>query len=242
MENKRPIHPDNPWYYMDGDQINVFYNEVNLRIEYKPTSLAWWDKGWAQKVLYHPNIACGIIRSKHAFPVNTSFECEVKAPEGNNLWFSFWLTACDSWPPEIDIFEGYTDKNGSCFDKLGLHWRFPFLYRDVRMESNVHYKDDKEIHRHISPKGDHKSMFKLPLESSWNHFRCEWREDSIKFYINNNLHRVVKDKKILSKMKTKGMWMIFNVWPNDRFDLSKDGDIRSFTEPFTIRNFKTAKI
>lgn len=244
MESERPIHPDAPWMYYDKGCVNRILTTspdeiLSLNIKYKPISLLW---GWKEKVEYTPTIACGLIKSIDTIPVNSSIECEVMMPEGANLWPSFWLTACDNWPPEIDIFEGYTDKNGSYFDKLGLHWEFPFLYRDVRMESNVHYTDDNGKHRQAMPKGDCKNMFRLPLEEYWNHFRCEWREDSIKFYINGNLHRVVKDKKILSKIKTKGMWVVFNVYPNDRFSLHENGDIEKFIKPYIIKNFKVSQL
>lgn len=242
MEGNRPIHPDSPWYYMDGNQVKQFNNELYLFIEHKPTSFLWWNKGWKERVEYNPDIACGIVRSENTFPINSSFECDVMMPEGNNLWFSFWLSACDNWPPEIDIFEGYTDHNGSYHDKLGLHWKFPFLYKNVRVESNVHYTDDKGIHRQIKPKGVHEKYLRQPLRSRWNRFKCCWKDDFITFSINDVVVRTVTDEKVLSKMKTKGMWVIFNVWPNDKFDLSKNGDIKSFKRPFIIKNFEVKKI
>lgn len=242
MEGNRPIHPDYPWYYIDGSQVKTLNNEVHLSIAHKPTSFLWWNSGWKEKVEYNPVIASGLIKSVKAFPVNSSFECDVMMPEGNNLWFSFWLTACDDWPPEIDIFEGYTDHNGSYHDKLGLHWRFPFIYRNVRVESNVHYNDALDLHRQIGAEGVHEKRLHLPLCSQWNHFKCCWKEDFITFSINDVVVRTVTNKKVLSKMKTSGMWVIFNVWPNDKFDLSENGDVKKFKRAFIIKNFKVKKI
>ena len=34
---------------------------------------------------------------------------KAKLPYGDNLWPAFWMWSWDSWPPEIDIFEGYTN-------------------------------------------------------------------------------------------------------------------------------------
>lgn len=240
MESERPIHPDNPYMYIDGDCVINDDNNVYLKIQHKPTSLKWWSKDWKEKIEYNPTIACGLIKSIETIPVNSSIECEVYMPYGVNLWPSFWLTACDDWPPEIDIFEGYTDEKGSYEDKLKLHWKFPFLYKDIRMESNVHYKNPK--HEQIGPKGDHKSFFKLPLNLNLNHFKCEWREDSIKFYINGKLHRIITNKKVLNNMKTKGMWVIFNVFVNKEFDLSKNGDINKFYTGMVMKNFKVTKL
>lgn len=241
MENGRPIHPEYPWYYMDSNQVRTFNSEVHLYMQYKPQTISWYNKEWTEKVDYHPSIACGLIRSKNIFTVNSSFECDVMMPAGNNLWFSFWLTACDAWPPEIDIFEGYTDKKGSYYDRLAFHWQFPFLYRNVRVESNVHYKDNG-INRQAKPKGVHSRYFNHKIQSQWNHFKCTWKENIIAFSINDVVVRTITDMNILSRMKTKGMWVIFNVWPNDSFDLSEYGDITTFSRPFIIKNFKAKKI
>lgn len=242
MESKRPIHPDYPYRYSDGDCVNQYFDMITLGIKRDPKTIKWWNKEWKEIIEYNPEIGCGLIKSIETVPVNSSIECEVMMPEGTNLWPSFWLTACDAWPPEIDIFEGYTDKRGSYFDTLGLHKRFPFIYRNVRMESNVHYKDDEDIHRQIKGKGDHKSFFKMPLELNWNHFKCNWYEDRIEFYINGKLHRTVTDEKVLSKMDTEGMWVIFNIWGNEDFDCSESGDINNFLSPMMIKNFKVTKL
>lgn len=241
MENGRPIHPDNPWYYIDGSKVSIINDDLYLRIGREAKTITWWNKEWTEKIAYKSTIACGLVKSVETFPVNSSFECDVMMPKGNNLWFSFWLTACDNWPPEIDIFEGYTDNKGSCLDKLGLHWQFPFIYRNVRFESNVHYKDASGVHRQIGAEGIPQRYLE-PLHHRWNHFKCEWRNDSIKFYVNDHLVRTVRNKKVLSKMETKGMWVIFNIWPNDKFDLSRKGDIKSFSFPFIIKDFKVHKI
>lgn len=245
MEGGRPIHPDNPWYYIDGSEV-VMYRDgsIRLNLAYRPTEITWYNSGWTDKVTYKPTIACGLIRSVEAFPVNNSFECDVMMPIGKNLWFSFWLTACDSWPPEIDIFEGYTDENGSYLDELAFHWRFPFIYRNMRFESNVHYTDKKGVHRQVGPKGIHpKNIRMFPyIYKEWQHFKCIWKEDYITFSVNDIVVRTIRNKKVLEKMKTKGMWAVFNIWPNDKFDLAEEGNIKSYDAPFVIKNFKVNKV
>ena len=244
MESNRPIHPDYPNNYYNKKCVykDLSTNDIVLNIAYGPKKIIWWDKTWKNKVEYNPTIACGLIKTVETIPVNNSIECEVLAPTGPNLWFSFWLTACDNWPPEIDIFEGYTDENSSYFDKLKFHWKFPFIYRDVRMESNVHYKKDKGVHKSTTAKGEHKSFFNLPLQDCWNNFKCNWYEDKIEFYINGKLHRVITDKKVLSKMKTEGMWAIFNIYPGDKFNYSVNRDIQKFGYSYRIRDFKVTKL
>lgn len=244
MEKGRPIHDDYPKRYYSKKCVfkDIHTNDLVLNIRYIPTKLEYWGSKEKKNVEYNPTIACGLIKSIETIPVNSSIECEILAPSGSNLKIAFWLTACDNWPPEIDIFEGYTDKNGSYFDKLKFHWKFPFIYKDIRMESNIHYKDDKGEHSSIVAKGEHKSFFNLPLQDMWNHFKCNWYEDRVEFYINGKLHRTITDKKVISKMKTDGMWTIFNIYPNDDFDYSVNGDIQKFGYSYRIRNFKVNKL
>lgn len=244
MNNGRPIHSSYPNYYYDKKCVHqsIEDDSIGLNLKYNPIKVKWWDKEWKNKIEYNPKIACGNIKSIETIPVNSSIECSILAPTGPNLWFSFWLTASDNWPPEIDIFEGYTDKQGSYFDKLKFHCKFPFIYRNIRMESNVHYKNSKGKHKSISAKGDHESFFNLPLQDKWNNFKCNWYENKIEFYINGKLHRTVTDKKVLSKMQTKGMWVIFNIWPGNNFDYSAFGDIQRFGYSYRIRDFKVTKL
>jgi beta-glucanase (GH16 family) len=110
------------------------------------------------------------------------------------------------------------------------------------MESNIHYKNNKGEHKSITAKGEHKSFFNLPLQNEWNHFKCNWHEDRIEFYINGKLHRVVTDKKVLSKMNTEGMWAIFNIYPSDNFNYSVNGDIQKFGYSYRIRDFKVTRL
>ena len=237
MESDRPIHPKHPSYYIDGHRVTYGPDDmIGLCIALAPKTIRW--KG----INYYSKVACGLIRSVETIPVNSTIECEVRMPKGANLWPSFWLTACDDWPPEIDIFEGYTNSRGSYKSEIGLHRDFPFIYREIRMETNIHYKGSNDEHLASGAQALHKKYLKLPLEDNWNHFKCEWRDDSIRFYTNGKLTRTVTDEFLLSKMKTKGMWAIFNVWPNDRFDMKKDGDITTFKQCFQIRNFKTTPI
>jgi hypothetical protein len=35
MESGRPLHPNTPWYYMDGECVDVVNGELQLKLEYK---------------------------------------------------------------------------------------------------------------------------------------------------------------------------------------------------------------
>ena len=207
-----------------------------------PTTLDWWNADWTEYTSYNPVISCGLVRSVRPFPIGTRIECEVKAPAGSNLWFSLWLAACDRWPPEIDVFEGYTDETGDYRGRLSLHPQFPFIHRDYRLESCLHYNDSRGRHAHLKARGVRASALDLPLDTRWNRFRLDWRRDAITIEANGNRVRSVTDRKVLSGMRTRGMWVILNIWPGKGFDIGEHGDIDSLRSPFMIRNFKAFKI
>lgn len=214
MENDRPLDPNNPRYYINKDNVidNKENNTVELSIEHNPAVVNWYNSEWTARINYNPKYSCGLIKSVDVVPVNSIIEAKIKFPKGNNLWPSFWLTACDGWPPEIDIVEAYSNKKGDYRDSLGLHMSWPFIYREYRLESNIHYKIDK-IKMQAGTAALHKKYLNLPLEDNWNHFKCEWTERYVKYYVNNNLVRTIDDPFILNRLKTKGMWVVFNVWP-----------------------------
>lgn len=216
MENDRPLHPSDPRYYINKDNVidNEKDNTVELSIQHDPAIVNWYNSEWTAKINYYPKYSCGLIKSVETVPVNSIIEAKIKFPKGNNLWPSFWLTACDDWPPEIDIVEAYSNKKGDYRDSIGLHCTWPFIYREYRLETNVHYKTYSGQHLQSGAATLHKKYLNLPLEDNWNHFKCEWTENHIKFYVNDNLIRTISDPFILKKMKTDGMWVIFNVWPN----------------------------
>ena len=238
MESKRPLHSTDPRYYVNQNNVIINDNTLTLTIDHKPRIIKWFDLGWTLPMIdYTPEYSCGLIKSVDTVQVNSIIEADLKFPKGANLWPSFWLTACDSWPPEIDIVEAYTDKKGSYKDGWNFHWKWPFIYRELRFESNVHYKGLKDEHLFTGAKCVHPKVIKKPIEDNWNNFKCVWKEDIIELYVNGHLVRTITDEYVLSKMKTTGMWVIFNMWPNKQFQKS---DLNN--PEFKIKNFKVTKL
>jgi beta-glucanase (GH16 family) len=54
----------------------------------------------------------GMISSYPAFTATSGyFEAKMQGPLVGGMWWSFWLTPIQSWPPEVDIMEQYGNRN-----------------------------------------------------------------------------------------------------------------------------------
>ena len=70
-----------------------------------------------------------------------TFEIEAKLPNGLNLWPAFWMWSWDTWPPEIDVFEGYSEKNPNYLELSNV-------IKIRKIESNVHYLGEDNKNKH----------------------------------------------------------------------------------------------
>ena len=102
MENGRPLHPSDPRYYINKNNVIVNNDTLTLTMDYNPKTIKWYGLGWTlPKIDYTPKYSCGLIKSVDTVKVNSIIEADLKFPKGANLWPSFWLTACDSWPQKL---------------------------------------------------------------------------------------------------------------------------------------------
>ena len=237
MEGGRPLHVDNPTYYFNKDEVTSIEDTLLLTMNYNPKGISWWNNDYSEKIIYTPDYSCGLIKSIDTVQCNSVIEADLMFPKGENLWPSFWLTACDSWPPEIDIVEAYSNNCGSYKGNLKFELKWPFLYRELRFESCIHYKGDKDEHLSIDAVGVHPSIINKPVEENWNKFKCFYTDSYVGIFINDVLVREIHDSYIMSKLKTKGMYVIFNIWPRTNKEANHDTYF-----PFKIRNFKVTKI
>jgi hypothetical protein len=240
MEGSRPIHPLDPRYCIHKSNVIVDkrLKMITLNMKYDPIIINWYGPNWSQKRDYKIDYTCGLIKTKNPIPINSIIEVDLKFPKGANIWSSFLLTACDSWPPEIDIVGACTDNKGSYKNKLSFHTQWPFIYKDYKLETNIHYRNQKNNPDEIGCMGINPKNLNLPLEENWNHFKCIWSEDMVEIHVNDKLVRKITNEYILSKLKTKGMWAIFSILPNKLYN---DKPIKN-THNFYIKNFKVKQI
>ena len=188
------FHADNPHMWYDDACVRVMTNGMlSLDARYNPHTFLMDGK------TYTPEIAIGLVCTKQKF-FHGKFEICAKLPQGNWLWPAFWLTGAKTWPPEIDVFEGYSDGKGSY---RHFQWTKPCAKYAVKTNAwkNVYPKQ-----KQLGPQ-QHKA-FKNPDAYHW--FTMEWRPNEIKLLINNHKVRTFDDKTLLKQMNEQGMYVLLN--------------------------------
>lgn len=130
------IHPDFPFMYTDPDCVIVDNDDLLLKTKIKPRE---FSSGTA-------NFATGKVMSVDTFHFGY-YRITATLPKGNYLWPAIWLYGFDSWPPEIDIMEGYTSGRGSYFNISTSSFRsfFKSIVRPYKIEANYHISKEGGI-------------------------------------------------------------------------------------------------
>lgn len=152
------------------------------------------------------------------------YELDVIMPEGDNLWPSFWTWSYDSWPPEIDIFEGYSENDNYGEGKL-LH--------DI--EPNIHIGDCSANHKTV---GAHETpaLCTMNLTSQFNHFSCIYKPNSISIFYNHIPVYYKCSKKIMKWFNEHELQnVIINTGVSKAFT---DDMLKTLGSPMIIKNFK----
>jgi len=96
------VHKDKSWCHYDSDCVRVDnWGNLHLETHRNPKEVEG----------YQSEFGVGLVSSVDKFGYGF-YEIECKLPTGPKLWPAFWMWSWDSWPPEIDVFEGYTTNNG----------------------------------------------------------------------------------------------------------------------------------
>ena len=209
-------------------------------------TLCWYDPTAVEKI-YHPgnedqlvlkthrhiqnfphlkitsNIGVGLVSNTTKFKPGY-FEIEAKLPSGKHLWPAFWMWSWDSWPPEIDIFEGYTRNTKGYFN-----WSHDMLLgRFWNVNTNIHL-------------GNYPDNYNLGAKSHWMGFKdpskhfikygCMWTPYSLDLYYDGDKVRSITDQKIMEQFKDTTM----NVVINNGVD--RDVDVHNPPESEMIVNY-----
>ncbi len=215
------IHADKPYCWYDNSAVHMNSDKsISLKTHKNPRYFKDMD-------LSSP-VGVGLISCTTKFS-HGRFSIEAKMPSGPNLWPAFWMWSWDSWPPEIDVFEGYSNTKGGYFKM-----RFPELLGFWNIQSNVHYRKDGE--NKMAGAKNHWLGFKSP-ERDFIKYEVDWRPDRIDFLWNGKRVRSIKDKLILDQMNSTTM----NVVINNSITSDADTENPPISE-FIVRNFKYYKL
>lgn len=188
------FHPDNPHMWYDDNCVHVMTNGIlSLDARYNPRTFLVDGK------TYNPEIGVGLVCTKQTFSYG-KFEACIRLPRGGWLWPAFWITGAKTWPPEVDIFEGYSNGSGSYRHFM---WTKPCCKFAVKTNAwkNV-YPKQKQFGQ-----TQHKA-FKDP--DKYHYFTLEWKPNKIEILFDSHKVRTFDDKKMLNQMAEQGMKVLIN--------------------------------
>lgn len=130
-------------------------------------------------------VGVGYVSTKESWKYGW-FEALIKLPKGQSYWNAFWLCGEETWPPEIDIFEGYSDEGS-----------------EYQSGKSNHRKIQPNLHYGVVEDGT-KKMYNpfnntiAEVTERFVQYACHWEEDFIKIYYDGKLVFQCTDPKILT--------------------------------------------
>ncbi|MFM2009856.1 MAG: hypothetical protein RLZZ479_246 [Bacteroidota bacterium] len=189
------IHPEKSEQWYDPHCVEIDGNGyLHLKTTYSPRYFPHLD--------VVSTVGIGLVSCTYRDFFHGSYEVEAKLPYGKNLWPAFWMWSWDDWPPEIDVFEGYSDW---CPNYFNINLLKP---RNIwKVETNLHYK--KNGIKMDCGGETHNFGFKDPTKN-FIKYRVDWQKDYVKFYYDNKLVRTIDDASILEDFNRTRMNVILN--------------------------------
>ncbi len=214
-----PLHFDSPHIMYDPDMVKINNNgELEL-------SVGKCDKkfnlGGAK--IYTPKIGVGLIRCVSNFS-HGIYTIKAKLPSGRHLWPAFWNWGIESWPPEIDWMEGWTN----CFSN---YYKFINKYKIQTAYSSINAGDLINTAEFINT-----SALNKP-HKEFNKYQMVWLPDKIEILYNDKIVRSITGNDA-KRFANKTMCLILNVHVSDKFNPDKH-EIKS---PLILKEFKYSQL
>jgi beta-glucanase (GH16 family) len=199
------IHPDKPWNWYDPSCVNVDGGgTLCLSIKKNPREFDLPGKG-----IVRSEYGIGLVSSVDYFGYGT-YSILASLPKGRGLWPAFWIYDHNDWPPEIDIFEGYSGRRGDY--KNGILKRIIYPYA---IESCFHSHGHLPIPR-VRPKspcwlnliGGVCNIEFNPFD--YNTYSLIWTPVALIFKINGFIVREIRDPRIMEYLKDRKMRVLIN--------------------------------
>lgn len=171
-----------PYQYNGDDAVNIDNNNrLHLLAHHNPHT---FDID-GQKIT--SNLEVGLIMSKEYFQYG-HFEIEAMLPDGDSTWCAYWLYGT-AWPPEIDIFEAWTNKRKWYFD---FTWKSPF--RLWHVNPNFHFGTSSANHTEAGTQGGFFG-FKSP-KKHFLKYEMIWTPDRVEIKYNGHTVQVFDDARV----------------------------------------------
>lgn len=229
-------NPQRPEVWYSPNMVQFKDDILLLGVNYKPT-LINTELGLSN-IQSQPDLKIvpyqvGLVSCTEQFGYGR-FEIEAKLPyKQPYAWPAFWMWSWDSWPPEIDVFEAYSDDEGSYVNhSLGV-----LLGRFWRVASNLHLSQRGIPSNYDIGAKYHFFGFKDPSEHFIN-YAVEWTPDRVEFFYDGRSVRKVTNKKKLAQLEGKKMNVILN--NSVQKDILDIGPVMD--KWFEIKSFKYTKL
>lgn len=213
-------HPDhNCW---NAPESVVFKDNIlQLGVDYKPVIFDVPDPnnpGQTYKKRYPWSV--GYVTSTDSFKYGY-FRVDFKLPLGKQLWPAIWLSDQDTWPPEIDIVEGWTDQyNWPIFKPKSVDR----IYRINPFANRIF----PSVHLGTNPKEHHMKSYKKLNGSPTCYLDvtginvCElvWAPDRLRIYYNGRLVMDESNPEVLKYYnESNGMKIHLNNYVTNNFNI-----------------------
>ena len=110
---------------------------------------------------------------------------KAKLPKGKWLWPAIWLSNFKTWPPEIDILEGYSRKG---------NYENSANFKNFKLQPNIHYGHDFDGSKTSYGAKSHPIFNAIDKEITYG---LIWEKNAIKIYYDGYKVFQTSDDKIL---------------------------------------------
>lgn len=207
------FHPEYLHQYYDNDGTLSYINkdgELVLELRKRPKSwikskLPDWRTSDKMPSEFTIPVGVGFVHTKKSWKYGW-FTADIKLPKGQSYWPAFWTASMNSWPPEIDILEAYSEKGpeyeGNTF--FGL-----FKKKGLQHRPNLHYGKIEDGTK------DEYGAWDIPIAASTERFvqyALRWEKDLIEIYYDGIVVFRCTDPEILKWYNKEGSesYLIFN--------------------------------
>lgn len=219
-------HPDDPntWFDENLPYISEDDNSVKLGIKYEPKSFIDTDgnrivKDWGK---------C-LVRTINEFKYGT-FEWIADVPYEKWYGTGLWLASDYSWPPEIDIMEGYSGKRGN--------YRKNLIFTDII--PTCHWSKDCDTEKEHLHKTKRNVLSCYFNKKGHDKYSVEWTPDYVCVRYNDKIVKTFREKELLEhlnktdvKMHAKMSTQICDGWNMNDYNNAKDLEFKIYSFKYT---------